>query len=45
MKNFSHNHLMEAKSIIDKLDIKKIEKIASIIQKIKINRGRIFLLE
>ncbi len=44
MKNFSHNHLMEAKSIIDKLDIKKIEKIASIIQKIKINRGRIFFI-
>tara|TARA_Y100000741_G_scaffold323266_1_gene273413 strand:- start:28 stop:588 length:561 start_codon:yes stop_codon:yes gene_type:complete len=35
---------MEAKSIIDKLDIKKIEKIASIIQKIKINRGRIFFI-
>ena len=44
MKNFSKNHLMEAKSIIEKLDINKIEKIASIIQKIKLNRGRIFFI-
>lgn len=44
MKNFSKNHLMEAKTIIEKLDINKIEKIASIIQKIKLNRGRIFFI-
>ena len=44
MKNFSKNHLMEAKTIIEKLDVKKIEKIATIIQKIKLNRGRIFFI-
>ena len=44
MKNFSQNHLKETKSIIDKLDIKKIEKIVNIIQKVKKVRGRIFFI-
>ncbi len=44
MKNFSQNHLLEAKQIIDKLDIKKIEKIVNIIQKVKRVRGRIFFI-
>tara|TARA_A100001011_G_scaffold388814_1_gene469182 strand:+ start:3384 stop:3971 length:588 start_codon:yes stop_codon:yes gene_type:complete len=44
MKNFSQNHLAEAKLIIDKLDINKIEKIVNIIQKVKRIRGRIFFI-
>ena len=44
MKNFSYNHLQEAKLIIDKIDIKEIEKIATIIQKVKKSRGRIFFI-
>tara|TARA_B110000027_G_C16096961_1_gene291252 strand:+ start:149 stop:736 length:588 start_codon:yes stop_codon:yes gene_type:complete len=44
MKNFSYNHLQEAKLIIDKIDIKEIEKIVTIIQKVKKSRGRIFFI-
>ena len=44
MKNFSQNHLAEAKLIIDKQDINKIEKIVNIIQKVKRIRGRIFFI-
>ncbi len=44
MKNFSHNHLIETKLIIDKLNVEKIEKIAAIIQKVKRSSGRIFFV-
>jgi D-sedoheptulose 7-phosphate isomerase len=44
MKNFSYNHLQEAKLIIDKIDIKEIEKVVTIIQKVKKSRGRIFFI-
>jgi D-sedoheptulose 7-phosphate isomerase len=42
--NFTSNYLIEASTIIDKIDVNKIENIINIVLDIKNSKGRIFFL-
>ena len=44
MKNFKNNYFNEFQKSIDKLDLKKLNKLVIEIKKISIKKGRIFFL-